>query len=130
MKRKTLRSEASLKKTAMLLATQPALRPILSGLFYRTFSIVILKKKIIDLFYSFRWGFLLGEARGEGKRLFNCIVDNGQINQLIVHLEVGHETDTAAKAQFCKPVKAASSWQNFLASQAEKFGRSEKLNKT
>jgi hypothetical protein len=45
-------------------------------------------------------------------------------------LEVGHEVDPVAKAHsfvLCEPVIVANSWQNFLASLAEKCGSEEKI---
>jgi hypothetical protein len=65
-------------------------------------------------------GIFIRRSEGTEQRLFNCLVDHAQINQLIAHLEVGHEIDTAAKAQFVNlSDSVASSWQNFPARQAK-----------
>ncbi len=52
--------------------------------------------------------------------------DNVQINQLCSPLEVGCKIDTA-KAQFCENVSVGNSWQNFLASPAEKLTDERKI---
>jgi hypothetical protein len=59
MKRKTLRTVASLEKNGHAIGKTTSIEALL----YRTFSVVILK----DLFYSFGWRFWLGEARGEDR---------------------------------------------------------------